>query len=64
MAEPVPPVVTLSVLGVLAAGSLGFAIAGIVRDADWWVITRGLTSGNVARAKRFATRHGRPVRRG
>lgn len=47
---------TLVVLGLIATVSLGIAIAGILRNSDWWLIARGVSSCALARTRRFASR--------
>ncbi|MGP4021448.1 hypothetical protein [Saccharopolyspora sp. 5N708] len=47
----------LALVGVLV---LGFVVAPVVRDSDWWVIARGLASGRCNRVRRVL----RGVRRG
>ncbi len=60
MSDPLPSVIALGVLVLLAVLVLGAQLVPIVRDSDAWLIARGVTSGKVNRLRRFVRR----VRRG
>lgn len=47
-----PQLGTFLALGLVFALGLVNTVAGIVRDADWWVIVRGVVTGRAARIRR------------
>lgn len=49
--------VALVLLALMAATVITMQVVGAARDADWWVILRGLARGRVDQLARLPKRH-------
>lgn len=60
MPEPVPQLAAITLLTLVALTTLSVSVVSAARDADWWVIARGILRGRYERYLRpLASRRGR-----
>jgi hypothetical protein len=56
MPDPLPQVAALALVLLVALFLVGAQLLSIARDADWWVITRGVVGERYARLMRTLRR--------